>query len=53
MVGNDVGEDMVVSELGMETYLVTDCLINRNNWSIESLRRGSFVDFHLFCKEHL
>lgn len=53
MVGNDVGEDMVVSELGMETYLVTDCLINRNNWSIESLRRGSFADFHLFCKEHL
>lgn len=53
MVGNDVDEDMVVSELGMEAYLVTDCLINRGDRTIDPLRRGSFEDFHLFCKEHL
>lgn len=29
MVGNDVQEDLVVSKLGMKTYLINDCLINR------------------------
>lgn len=31
MVGNDMEEDMVAGELGMETFLLTDCLINREN----------------------
>lgn len=29
MVGNDVTEDLCVRELGMEAFLLTDCLINR------------------------
>ncbi len=29
MVGNDVQEDLVVTNLGMKTYLINDCLINR------------------------
>ena len=53
MVGNDVAEDMVALQLGMSTYLVTDCLINCRGASIEGLRSGSFHDFQLFCKEHL
>ncbi|MFP4016112.1 MAG: HAD family hydrolase [Halanaerobiales bacterium] len=31
MIGNDVQEDMIAGELGMQTYLVTDFLIDRNN----------------------
>lgn len=53
MVGNDVDEDMVALQLGMSTYLVTDCLINGRGASIEGLRSGSFHDFQRFCKEHL
>jgi len=29
MVGNDVQEDLVVTNLGMKTYLINECLINR------------------------
>lgn len=53
MVGNDVDEDMVASELGMETYLVTDCLINRRNVPIEGYRRGSLQEFSAWCEEAL
>ncbi len=52
MVGNDVDEDMVVQALGMDAYLVTDCLINRSRSAIDGLMSGSLNDFHLFCKEH-
>ena len=31
MIGNDVDEDMVASNLGIKTFLLTDCLINKNN----------------------
>jgi len=31
MIGNDTGEDLVASELGLKTYLVTDYLIERQN----------------------
>ena len=35
MVGNDVKEDMVARKLGMDVFLITDCLINPNNEDIE------------------
>ena len=31
MVGNDVQEDMVAGQLGMKVFLLTDCLINKEN----------------------
>ncbi len=43
MVGNDVGEDMVAAELGMQVFLVTDCLIDRGK-DISSFDRGSLSD---------
>lgn len=46
MVGNDVDEDMCAAELGMQTYLVTDCLINRSGKSIDRYPHGSFRDFY-------
>lgn len=46
MVGNDVDEDMVsASSLNMDTYLVTDCLINRSESDYSAYKQGSFKDF--------
>ena len=42
MVGNDVGEDMVARELGMDVFLLTPCLINRNNADISVYPHGDF-----------
>ena len=36
MIGNDVDEDMVAKELGMKFFLITDCLINKNNKKIDA-----------------
>lgn len=50
MVGNDVDEDMVAEALGMQVFLITDCLINRGNSDISVYPRGSFSDFIEFLK---
>lgn len=42
MVGNDVAEDMVAQALGMEVFLLTDCLINRASTDISIYPHGSF-----------
>ena len=42
MVGNDVGEDMVVEALGMQAFLLTDCLINTQKKDITAYLHGSF-----------
>lgn len=42
MVGNDVEEDMVARELGMEVFLLTDCLINRKGADLSAYPRGGF-----------
>ena len=44
MVGNDVGEDMVAGKLGMKTFLLTDCLINKDAEDIEKYPHGSFPE---------
>ena len=45
MVGNDVREDMVARELGMDVFLITDCLINPENRVINDFPHGSWQDF--------
>ena len=42
MVGNDVSDDMVAKNLGMRVFLLTDCLINKNNEDISVYPNGSF-----------
>ena len=42
MVGNDVQEDMIAGSLGIDTFLLTDCLINSKEKDISVYRRGSF-----------
>lgn len=42
MVGNDVTEDMVARTLGMQVFLLTDCLINKQGEDIAHYPHGSF-----------
>ena len=44
MVGNDVGEDMIAENLGMQVFLLTDCLINKDNTDISRYPHGSFPE---------
>ena len=44
MVGNDVNEDMVAGTLGMKVFLLTDCLINKDNKDISQYPNGSFPE---------
>lgn len=44
MIGNDVGEDMVAKELGMQVFLLTDCLINKENLDISIFPHGDYED---------
>lgn len=44
MVGNDVVEDMVAEKIGMDVFLITDCLINKENEDINKFPHGSFED---------
>lgn len=43
MVGNDVTEDMVAEKAGMQVFLLTDCLINKERKNISVYPRGSFL----------
>ena len=42
MVGNDVGEDMITRQLGMQVFLLTDCLINKTDEDISAYPNGDF-----------
>ncbi len=53
MVGNDVEEDMIAQELGMEVFLITDCLISRNGTDLSRFRHGSFQELYDYLKDHV
>lgn len=42
MVGNDVTEDMAAAKIGMNVFLLTDCLVNKEREDINRYPRGSF-----------
>ena len=48
MVGNDVEEDMIAERLGMKTFLLTDCLINKRGEDISKWAHGSFGELREF-----
>ena len=50
MVGNDVREDMVAKELGMDVFLITDYILNVENRNIDEFPHGSWKDFEAFIK---
>ena len=55
MVGNDAEDDLVAAELGMDVFLLTDCLINKREKDLSNYPQGSFselIDFLKGSKEH-
>lgn len=44
MVGNDVMEDMVAKNIGMQVFLLTDCLLNKAEEKISAYPKGSFSE---------
>lgn len=53
MVGNDVGEDMIAEKLGMKVFLLTDCIINKNNEDISKYPHGSFAELNTWLEKVL
>lgn len=53
MVGNDVTEDMMTRELGMQVFLLTGSLINKENKDIAQYPNGEFEDLLRFIDEQL
>lgn len=51
MVGNDVAEDMIAGELGMKTFLLTDCLINKPGRAVDDFRHGGFDELLDYLEE--
>ena len=50
MVGNDIGEDGVVKQLGMDIFYITDCLINPDGIDMEHELHGSFEDLKEYIR---
>ncbi|MBE6603923.1 MAG: HAD family hydrolase [Ruminococcaceae bacterium] len=51
MVGNDVTDDMVpASAVGMQVFLLTDYLINKNGADISAYRHGNYDDLLCFIQ---
>ena len=50
MVGNDVGEDMIAETLGMKVFLLTDCLINKENKDIGRYPHGGFDELKAYVE---
>lgn len=48
MVGNDVTEDMIAETVGMKVFLLTDCLINKENKDISRYPNGGFDELFVF-----
>ncbi|MBO4392430.1 MAG: HAD family hydrolase [Clostridia bacterium] len=44
MVGNDVSEDMPAKKTGMNVFLLTNCLIDKNGEDISAYPNGGFSD---------
>ena len=53
MVGNDVADDMVVTELGMDVFLLTDCLINHENKDISGYPSGSWDELFSYLQSKI
>ena len=53
MVGNDAREDMAAQKIGMRTFLLTPCLINKEGADITQWPNGDFAALEAFLKENL
>lgn len=51
MVGNDVDEDGAAEQVGIRTFFITDCLINRRERELPAGRHGTMAEFLAMVKE--
>jgi len=51
MIGNDVVDDLGAMKLGIKTYLITDCIVNRKKIDYQVDYEGNYQDFYQFVKE--
>ena len=51
MVGNDVGEDMIARQLGMNVFLLTDCIINKTENKVSEYKNGGFSELTNYLEE--
>lgn len=50
MIGNDVQEDLTAQKIGIKTFLVEDCLINRNEEKFVTDYQGTIRDLERFIE---
>lgn len=43
MVGNDATEDLAARDVGIETYLITDCLVDKEGKDLTDVPHGTFA----------
>lgn len=54
MIGNDVEEDMIpAKQLGMQVFLLSNCLINKFEKDISQYPQGNFEDLKVFLEKML
>lgn len=53
MVGNDATEDLIAKNVGISVFLLTDCLINKENRDITQIPQGGFEDLMQFIREKM
>lgn len=53
MIGNDTHEDLVASKLGFKTYLVTDCVLERDKDYPEPHGKGTLKELLNYMQVHL
>ncbi len=51
MVGNDAREDTAAELLGIDVFLLTDCLINTDGRDISKYRNGNFRELEKYIRE--
>lgn len=51
MIGNDAYEDMASNQLGLSTYLLTDCLINSKHSDITKYAHGDFDELYRYLEK--
>lgn len=50
MVGNDAREDLAARQCGMDVFLLTPCLINREGIDLARIPHGDYADLHAFLR---
>ena len=51
MVGNDVTEDMCALKLGIDVFLIDECLINKQNIDVTDFKKGDWKTFRELVSE--